>query len=213
MPLESGYRSGQTKRKTTNAAQQTHEPDRVPGGPLPVMQVLEAQEMLRELKHKFYSWAAYRAAQAGSAKAKGPILLAGLEGCGVVQALENWKDVPTESAAYDAVFYNWLDKALEIINGKNHTPVAFGVAAKLVSVYLKGVLLLHGNEDSQSTRCVHPPIDSQLLKALDRKYKTDLSERYTWQKLSKDQYINLVSELRKLSPSEPLWHLEKHWKP
>ena len=124
-----------------------------------------------------------------------------------------WEELPTEQAAYDSVYYGWIDTALEIINSKNHTPITFGIAAKLISVYLKGILLLHSGQKSQSTKCVHPPIDSQLLKALDKKYETDLAKRYSWQKLSKDQYKSLIAELRKLSLEEPLWHLEKHWKP
>ncbi len=168
---------------------------------------------METIRHRYYAWAACRAVQAGSSKAKRHEFIDALESCGVVKAALTWNEVPTDRQAYDALFFAWVENVVDHVQDKYQKRVSFGIAARLVSVYLKGALLLHGEVDSPAVAHVHPPIDRLLLKALDTRFNTRLSKRFKWQKIGRAAYQELIDELRELDPDQPLWLLERHWTP
>jgi len=163
-------------------------------------------------KH-FYSWAACRAAQAGSSKAKRREFLGALQHSGVMEYLTQ-KPTPAPTAdQFDALFYNWVERTIDFLKTEHQKEVSFGVSAKLISVYLKGAWVLHSTENCSLARLIHPPIDSILLQAIDSVKGTSLSKKYKWQKLDRPQYESLLKSLRSIANNGPFWQIEEHWRP
>ena len=164
-------------------------------------------------RHRFYAWAACRAAQAGSAKAKRHEMLDALMDSGVVKFLGKIPDPKPTREELDKLFYEWVERAITSLKTNHNKMVAFGVAAKLVSVYLKGAYVLHSKVDSVLAQHIHPPIDSILLKSIDKANGTRLSKTHKWQKLDRANYELVISTLRNLNGDKPFWHIEKNWQP
>jgi hypothetical protein len=161
----------------------------------------------------FYSWAACRAAQAGSAKARRKEFLGALHHSGALEYL-NQKPAPAPTAEqFDALFYQWVERAMTFLKTEHQRDVSFGVSAKLISVYLKGAWVLHSSPNCDLARQIHPPIDSILLRAIDSVKGTSLSKKYKWQKLDRTQYELLLQGLRSIAGNGPLWKVEEYWQP
>lgn len=162
-------------------------------------------------RHRFSLWAACRAAQAGSAKARRSELIAALTGCGVVAWIADPNNHAVDLQTYDAVFDAWVANVQRHLDERCGKTVMYGVAAKLVSTYLKSVFILTGSEGTPLAAHITPPIDSVLLKKVDAVHKTGLGARFKWQKLTREDYRRVVHELRRVNGSAPMWHLEQHW--
>lgn len=164
-------------------------------------------------RHRFYSWAACRAAQAGSAKAKRNEFLVALDKSGVVEYINHPPHPSQSQEDFDATYFQWVDNVVVFIKDNYNKAIPFGVAAKLISIYLKGAYVLHSKVDDPLAQKIHPPIDSILLKAIDKFHRTQFDNTYKWQKLDKNDYKYLIEELRKINGSEAFWVIEKHWQP
>ncbi|WP_153067283.1 hypothetical protein [Steroidobacter cummioxidans] len=164
-------------------------------------------------RERFSLWAACRAAQAGSAKAKRSELIAALEACGVIEFLRDAENHSISIERYDREYEKWVIGVQSHLEQVVKKPVMFGVAAKLVSTYLKSVFLLGGFHDTPLSHHLTPPVDSILLKGLDDAHGTNLTSTYKWQKLTRQDYLELLVTLRKFGGSGPVWHLEQYWKP
>jgi hypothetical protein len=162
-------------------------------------------------RHRFALWAAYRASQAGSAQATGPALIAALESCGIVQFLQKPSNHNLTEKQYDSYFDTFASAALTHLQTHAAREVSYGVAAKLVAVYIKSAFVLAGKSRTNAARHFPPAIDSKLLEALDRAHGIALAKSYRWQKLSRTQYWVLLRELRVLAAGRALWRLEKDW--
>jgi hypothetical protein len=105
---------------------------------------------------------------------------------------------------------SWLIKA----GIKN---VTFGRAAKLIGIYLKGMVVLGSGYGSSLSRVAHPPIDSILLSKLARSPEVVSAHkagwaRVRWTQLDEGAYYRLIGQLRAaLSPDAPFWILEQYW--
>jgi hypothetical protein len=181
---------------------------------MPVISALELMTYsLQTARNHFYSWAACRAAQAGSAKARRNELLDALSHSGVIEYLQQQPAQGLTADQLDALYYAWVEGVLARLRTQYGKNVSFGIAAKLISVYLKGAWVLHSNADCELAKLVHPPIDSILLEAIDAAKGTRLSREYKWQKLDRAKYEALIGILREIAGPEPLWKLEEHWRP
>jgi hypothetical protein len=164
-------------------------------------------------RERFSLWAACRAAQAGSAKARRHELISALRQCGVVSWLAESRNHSASRTDYDKEFDAWVLSAQKHLEEKFKKPVMYGVAAKLISTYLKSAFVFAGHEKTKLATHITPPIDSILLKGVDTEYKTSLATKYKWQKLTQQEYKDLVQAFRDLNGSNPMWHLEKLWEP
>jgi len=162
-------------------------------------------------RQRFSFWAACRAAQAGSAKARRSQLISALKECGVVAWIAEPANHSVDLQTYDAQFNCWVISVQRHLKEQHRKAVMYGVAAKLVSTYLKSVFVLTGSERTPLAAHITPPIDSVLLKKVDAAHKTKLSARFKWQKLTQQEYRGVVRELRRVNGSAPLWHLERYW--
>jgi hypothetical protein len=164
-------------------------------------------------RQRFSMWAACRAAQAGSAKAKRKELIPALARCGVVEFLSQ-SPLPTITEdEYDTAFDGWVTSVKSTLESDYGKPVSYGIAAKLISTYIKSVFVLAGAEQSEIAHHAHPPIDGILLKGVDKQHETTLSTEYKWQSLDRAQYKKLVNKLRAINGGKPFCQLEEHWHP
>jgi hypothetical protein len=82
--------------------------------------------------------------------------------------------------------------------------ISFGIAAKVVSIYVKTSEVIPTAGLSPISKVAIPPIDSYLLKGLQIKTKA-------WSTLDKEEYMNLVNELEEKNEGEAFWKLEFYW--
>lgn len=167
-----------------------------------------------EYRLDYAIWAAYRAAQAGSAKAKGPELSEALKNCGVISYINSYSrcQVISENDFNDR-HKKWCKLIIEKVETDFQKEISYGIAAKLLNVFFKGYFILAGNENTSLGMVAHPPIDSVLLKAFDKEKSTKLANKYKWQKLNETEYFDLIRFLKiGIDNNEPFWKIEKYWK-
>jgi hypothetical protein len=82
--------------------------------------------------------------------------------------------------------------------------ISFGIAAKVVSIYVKTAEIIPTSGRSAISKVAIPPIDSYLLKGVQIKTKP-------WSTLGKEEYMNLVNELEEKNEGRPFWTIEYYW--
>lgn len=100
----------------------------------------------------------------------------------------------------------------------NASTFTFGVAAKLVNVYLKVGVLTRSKKDGSEFKALHPPIDRILLKGLAqgdvgglRKFWSTMAS-LGWSNFCEADYYNVIQALRSSVPRNvPLWTIEQYW--
>lgn len=168
---------------------------------------------INDARHRFSAWAAARAAQAGSAKAKRAQLISAIEHCGVRKFLMDPHNHLIMAPEFDTKHDEWVENIRRFVKRRYKRGLSYGVAAKVLSTYLKSVFVLAGFEETPLAQAIHPPVDSILLKALDAKFTKSFSKQLKWQRLTVPQYRTLIAELRSLNGPRAFWNLEEHWAP
>jgi hypothetical protein len=158
----------------------------------------------------FSLWAAARAAMAGSAKASRFTFTTALLKSGIINFLDEFSENNSSNITQEIFNKHHHEWCKGIIKNANLSNEHYGIAAKLVAVFIKSYYTINQSEN-EITKYAHPPIDSHLLKSIDRDRKSRLSKKYKWQKMDKAQYIHLISELRKIIKEEPFWKIERYW--
>jgi hypothetical protein len=165
-----------------------------------------------EHSHRFAAWAASRAAQRrvpGLTVQVGTKLIdlsglpKNLEANGLAQSAE----------AFDALHQIWCTSIINAAKGMK-IRLTYGVAAKLVNVYLKVRAVSGIQAPIKGSEFVHPPIDGILLRRLSRQAIGGRRDWHSapWTQLNQHQYAALVSQIRQALDSAPLWQIEEHWK-
>lgn len=167
---------------------------------------------INEYRRAFCLWAAFRSAQAGSSKAKGKEFTSALESCGLIEFLDDPNSEDCDEQQFNEKHKEWVSFICDHVRSKYGKEVSYGIAAKLVAVFIKGYFILSGKQGTCLAKVAHPPIDSFLLKGIDENRGTNLSKRYKWQKLDERTYFELLSELHKIKGAGPFWAIEKYWK-
>lgn len=167
---------------------------------------------INEHRKSFCLWAAFRAAQAGSAKAKGKELTSALEACGITKFLDSSSNENCDERQFNENHRAWVTAICNHIRSTYKKEISYGIASKLVAVYIKSYFILAGKQDTCLAKVAHPPIDSFLLKGVDEACGTNLAGKYKWQKLDEKTYFELLSELHKIKGVGPFWSIEKYWK-
>ena len=89
--------------------------------------------------------------------------------------------------------------------------ISWGIAAKLVNVFIKGCWLLDAGCSGPMRSYGHPAIDSILLRLVDEKYGSDYTRSLRWQRMTRDQYAEVIAFLR-AHHQEAIWTIEEEWK-
>lgn len=164
---------------------------------------------LERMRFEFFAWASARAAQAGSSKTTVAVLRAAL----VDADAANWGRcvVVTSAKDYDA----WHMEAIDGVHRKlvNTVPaIGWGIAAKLVNVFIKGRWLLDAGYTGPIRSFGHPAIDSILLHLIDDSYGTDFTRSLRWQRMTRQEYEGVIATLRLRHPHEGIWTIEEEWR-
>lgn len=176
---------------------------------------------LEEHRHRFAVWAGARAAHRGLKGGKVELLREALESTDIRSTVTDPKALnePINAEDYDDKHHEWCDAVLTYLRiDVGIKDATFGRAAKLVAVYIKTMIVIGPNFDSQFAKVAYPPIDGILLKALSKSDNiTDEGAKHyfggvKWTQLDADGYETLISTIRKCVPNiDPFWHLEQYW--
>ena len=167
---------------------------------------------IEEHSHRFGVWTAARAASASR--------LSNQE----VQELFHQINLRAEVDALklknitDEIYCTWIketgEKLISNVTGLNSidfkkNKFCFGLAAKLISIYVKTVEVIPTKGASYLSAIAYPPLDSILLKNIKAHYENDFDTNWStfdWQK-----YINWIEFLKTIKQDEPWWKLEAYW--
>jgi Protein of unknown function (DUF938) len=160
----------------------------------------------------FAIWAAYRAAQAGSAKGTGPELSKALKISGVITYIDSYTGILVTDLEFNTLHKKWCHLIMNTLKHECNKEISYGRSAKLLNVFLKGYFILANNEQTPLGMVVHPPIDSKLIESMDKAKKTKYHNKYKWQKLNEHEYFEILGILKSMiEPNDPLWKIEQYW--
>ena len=174
-------------------------------------------------KHNFAVWAAGRAAQRGLKNGTVSNCQQALEESGVKQFVSRfYQEINPnhiDSKTFDKLHQEWCLKIMERFTREEIRNAKYGRAAKLIAIYLKAMVINNeATANSSLGKCIHPPIDSRLLKSMAKNHKESAKEyrklwkSTNWTDLDKTEYYELIETLRlNLSAEEPFWMLERYW--
>ena len=199
-----------------------------------------------EHRFRFAAWAAARAVKKLSAKESTEKLTTILTdilrdkkiGFHEISGKDNWL---LEIDDFDTQHAYWRDRICKLANKKQiiHTDLdgegmSHGQAAKLINIFIKTLMPPDMYSLSSELRecwgAVHPPIDSIMLKNLDKCKQCKLTKivecrckscrfienagkwkEYTWTQLGSCDYENLIQNIKKHEQT-CLWKIERFWK-
>jgi hypothetical protein len=127
-------------------------------------------------------------------------------------------DLPIPSDI-DEKHKQWREAVIQAAQQQNLKNFSHGIAAKLINCYLKVRFVCAGQHDHARVKCLHPPIDAVLLKALSERKDVDCYQKQwrqfylqRWSKYGSDTYQDVINLIRLSLPiGEPLWKIEKFW--
>ncbi|MBC8555716.1 MAG: hypothetical protein H8D23_39390 [Candidatus Brocadiales bacterium] len=170
---------------------------------------------LSKHKHLFSAWAASTAASS-SKKLRFTIErgITALEHAGFPDDITN-KSVPMEKKKFDEWHKN---KCSLIIISLKDPQCSYGIAAKLINVYLKAFLVCDESTPNALRAIIHPPIDRVLLKGLMQNSKNINDGNYlfwrdamngAWSTYSKERYFEVINKIHLLFAEG--WLVEEFW--
>src|SRR5262245_23465432 len=172
---------------------------------------------IAEHRHRFAVWAAARAAQRGFTTVAN--LRAALEGVNIKGIVAAPETLQLSADQFDDLHRRWCSEICAFLIHRHIKKTTHGRAAKLVSVYLKTIVLMGDASDSSLGRNMHPPVDRTLLQnlAVSEKIKSEHKTAWrsvSWTQLNQDRYDVLIGQLRSmLPPGAPFWTIEEYWEP
>ncbi|MGN6194705.1 MAG: hypothetical protein ACTHOB_07180 [Ginsengibacter sp.] len=170
---------------------------------------MENEYSIDEHIHRYACWTAARAASISrfSNNEIGQFIFEN----NLQKELDNIKKGVITSDEYKRWFVMQTKGILESMkkyNGKTDQKlfrnISFGIAAKVVSIYVKTAEIIPSRGLSRISNIAIPPIDSYLLKGLKIKTKA-------WSTLNKEEYMKLVNEIEERNEGRPFWKLEYYW--
>lgn len=153
-------------------------------------------------RHNFAMWTAARAVQRNFTTT-GNIVKA-IEKSGLRDFVESYKNISKQGFR---AFH--IDCANKLISSLKSHKCTYGIAAKIIAVYLKTSLILC--TEGQACENIHPPIDRILITNF---LKCKEIKEYTykpWTKLNKIDYWNLIKIIEKYNGNVD-WTLEQYWR-
>jgi hypothetical protein len=163
--------------------------------------------------HRFGLWAAARAANKS--------LLSNKEVQHVLEAIQLKDKVASlrsKSDLDDKYYTVWLkENCTTLINEIKNLDckdlkkdrISYGLAAKLISIYIKVVEVIPSKGNSLLSKIAFPPVDSILLKQINKSNK--IFKETTWSKYDWDNYLEVVQKLKTKNNNQPMWMIESNW--
>jgi hypothetical protein len=168
---------------------------------------------IEEHIHRFGLWAAARAANKSllSNKEVQHVL-------GVIQIREKVASLKKVNNLNDNQYTIWLKEnctllinEIKKLNCKElkKVRISYGLAAKLISIYIKVVEVIPNKGNSQLSQIAFPPVDSILLKHINKSKKIFIET--TWSKYNWEEYLDVVQKLKSTNNNQPMWMIESNW--
>ncbi|MDQ6608423.1 MAG: hypothetical protein M3Y85_01215 [Bacteroidota bacterium] len=171
-----------------------------------------ADYTIDEHTHRFGLWTAARAAS--TSRFSNSEVAKFIGDCQLKESLEelgNSQDI--DHKEYRDWFIKKANSILECMNNYENEKdkkrkKEFGVAAKIVSIYVKTVEVIPAKGMSKISIVAFPPIDRYLLLGLIKKLPI---EDISWSKMDEKKFMALVDQLKSFMGEKPFWMLECHW--
>ena len=172
---------------------------------------------IKNHKHRFSAWAASRAASVKGCRFNVETGKEIIEACHLHKFVDNPSSLP-EPQKLDTQHREWRKSVINA-GEKLGLKISHGVAAKLINMYFKSVLVCGGYHADIRVKALHPPIDSLILDSLIRDnvggYKKEWRKfaKIRWSKLNSQEYEELILKLRScFGINNGFWQVESHWK-
>lgn len=172
---------------------------------------------IQEHQHRLAAWAASRAASVKGCRFKVQKGVTILEAAGFNASFADPSYLPKPRDT-DQTHRGWREKIIKAA-GKEGLNFTHGVAAKLINCYLKVRFVCAGKHRDRKVKCLHPPIDNELLKELIKQDAGGFGKEWRgfrkrcWSKFDSSDYEDVIRHVRKsLQPGTPLWKIEEYWK-
>lgn len=125
------------------------------------------------------------------------------------------KNKSLDDGIYRKWFKNHCDKMGELVKIQDLLPskktyFCTGIAAKIISIYIKTVEVIPTKGSSLLSEIKYPPIDSILLKNLNERHGLKL--KTTWSTFKWADYEEKIDLLNHYYPGIPKWQIEVEWK-
>lgn len=169
-----------------------------------------------EHRHRFAAWSASRAASVSTCR------FSVVKGCRIIEriGLRDLQGMPAllpPAETFDERHNQWCCDAQDRARGLRIRGFKYGVAAKLVNVYLKCTFVCAGHDTHPRVRALHPPLDRALLRELrerdigSQRAQWSTALAHGWSKLTFPEYQNVIDAVKATLPNDPLWHIEEYW--
>jgi hypothetical protein len=158
--------------------------------------------------HNYAVWTAARAVQRGftnTATIKKAIEASGLRTFSETENCDSQE-------AFEVFHRNCANQLINAFDNTLREKATYGVAAKIIAIYLKTAVVIPSGGNGNSIRFIHPPIDRILLTNLSRKHKIKNLCEKGWTSLNAEEYWKLCERIKN-EKLEFDWTLETYWHP
>ena len=177
---------------------------------------------IKNHKHKFAVWAAGRAASVKDQRFSVESAKKLIDHINLQEYIDK-PDSLTDN--FDTIHDTWckslIEKSVEIFDKKVQLKkIKYGVAAKLINVYLKTILVCGRYHEHEKVKMIHPPIDRLLFKGLAKCnvgglkgfWKEHLKKGKGWSQFDEKAYKEVIEKIKECTASDSgLYTIEHFW--
>lgn len=161
------------------------------------------QYTIHQHMHNFAVWTSSRAVQRGFTSTKN--IANAIEKSGLKDFVESYNGIDKKD--FKKFHIKIAEKLIYELSEYNCT---YGMAAKIISIYLKTSLIIYNR--GKNCNNIHPPLDKILIiKLIKCNYIKDYTYK-PWRKFNKKDYWELITIIEKHKFNVD-WEIEKFWKP
>jgi hypothetical protein len=160
--------------------------------------------------HQFGVWAAARAASISRlTNVEVETIFNAVEIEKRVQELQHTKKItPAKYKKWHILLCNEIIALVPKKINKKKRVISFGIASKLVSIYLKTTIVLPGLGKTPLACIAYPPIDRFLIRSLNNFCDTNYNTN--WSTFNINDYLIIIEKLQQTFKG-CLWHAEVLW--
>lgn len=173
-------------------------------------------------KYKFAVWAAGRAASVKDQRFSVKSAKKLIDHINLQAYIDKPDSLPDN---FDTIHHTWckslIEKSVEIFDEKVQLKkIKYGVAAKLINVYLKTILVCGRYHEHEKVKKIHPPIDRLLFKGLAQCnvggqkdfWKEHLGKGKGWSQIDEEAYKEVIEKIKECTASgSGLYTIEHFW--
>jgi len=169
--------------------------------------------------HLYAAWAASRAASTSKInRFKVETGQKILEHAEIKDFILNPDGLPDSVINFDFQHRKWREEIISSSKKFADKEFTHGISAKLINIYLKGIIVCGGFYNHPNSKFVHPPIDSIILDALEFHNFNGKAEfwksakKVAWSNFDSNFYQKVINEIRTGLNGDPLWLIEEYWR-